>query len=190
MDQGPRRIAGGLHTLELPGHNPLKDAHAALDAAVLAAYGFSAKKDLLGQLLALNLEVARRIDPEGRSRRPASRPITPIPRDWSPPIACGRMNERPSRRPAALTLGTGKSMSVAFRSAKAVPFRHWRRSFAERKATPIPSPILTLSQRAVPPHHQEISAPMTTPCLIIGELGNRCHCRCGRGRGSPTKPWI
>ncbi len=21
---------------------------------------------------------------------------------------------------------------------------------------------------------------MTTPCLIIGELGNRCHCRCGR----------
>ena len=20
---------------------------------------------------------------------------------------------------------------------------------------------------------------MTTPCLIIGELGNRCHCRCG-----------
>jgi hypothetical protein len=32
-------------TLELPGANPLKDAHAALDAAVLAAYGFSAKKD-------------------------------------------------------------------------------------------------------------------------------------------------
>ena len=46
----------------LPGANPLKDAHAALDAAVLAAYGFSAKKDLLAQLLALNLEVAQRID--------------------------------------------------------------------------------------------------------------------------------
>lgn len=30
--------------------------------AVLAAYGFSAKKDLLGQLLDLNLEVASRID--------------------------------------------------------------------------------------------------------------------------------
>ena len=38
----------------------MKDAQAALDAAVLAAYGFSPKKDLLAQLLALNLEVARR----------------------------------------------------------------------------------------------------------------------------------
>jgi hypothetical protein len=32
----------------------LKDAHAALDTAVLTAYGFSTKKDLLAQLLALN----------------------------------------------------------------------------------------------------------------------------------------
>ncbi len=60
------KIKGGLRalyrTLELPGANPLKDAHAELDAAVLAAYGFSAKKDLLAQLLALNLEVARRIE--------------------------------------------------------------------------------------------------------------------------------
>jgi len=59
------KLKGGLRalyrTLELPGANPLKDAHAALDAAVLAAYGFSAKKDLLAQLLALNLEVAARI---------------------------------------------------------------------------------------------------------------------------------
>ena len=49
-------------TLELPGQNPLKEAHAALDAAVLAAYGFSAKKDLLAQLLELNLAVAARIE--------------------------------------------------------------------------------------------------------------------------------
>ncbi len=60
-----RNLKGGLRalhrTLELPGANPLKDAHAALDAAVLAAYGFSAKKDLLAQLLALNLEVAANI---------------------------------------------------------------------------------------------------------------------------------
>jgi hypothetical protein len=59
-------MTGGLRalyrTLELPGANPLKDAHAALDAAVLAAYGFSAKKDLLAQLLALNLAVAARLD--------------------------------------------------------------------------------------------------------------------------------
>lgn len=59
-------IKGGLRalyrTLELPGRNPLKDAHAALDSAVLAAYGFSAKKDLLGQLLELNLAVAGKIE--------------------------------------------------------------------------------------------------------------------------------
>jgi hypothetical protein len=60
------KLNGGLRalyrTLELPGANPLKDAHAALDAAVLAAYGFSAKEDLLAQLLALNLQVAARIE--------------------------------------------------------------------------------------------------------------------------------
>ena len=60
------KIKGGLRavyrTLELPGANPLKDAHAALDTAVLAAYGFSPKKDLLAQLLALNLEVAGKIE--------------------------------------------------------------------------------------------------------------------------------
>jgi SAM-dependent methyltransferase len=48
-DDALTKIKGGLRavyrTLELPGKNPLKDAHAALDAAVLAAYGFSAKKD-------------------------------------------------------------------------------------------------------------------------------------------------
>jgi hypothetical protein len=47
------KMKGGLRalyrTLELPGANPLKDAHAALDTAVLTAYGFSAKKDLLAQ---------------------------------------------------------------------------------------------------------------------------------------------
>lgn len=60
------KIKGGLRavyrTLELPGANPLKDAHAALDAAVLAAYGFAAKQDLLAQLLALNLAVAAKIE--------------------------------------------------------------------------------------------------------------------------------
>lgn len=56
-----KNIKGGLRAL-LPGANPLKDAHAALDAAVLAAYGFNANKDLLAQLLALNLDVAKRIE--------------------------------------------------------------------------------------------------------------------------------
>jgi len=58
------KVEGGLRAvyrlLELPGKNPLKEVQDALDGAVLAAYGFSPKKDLLAQLLALNLEVARR----------------------------------------------------------------------------------------------------------------------------------
>lgn len=53
---------GGLlavyRSLELVGRHPLKDAHAVLDAAVLSAYDFTAKKDLLVQLLQLNFEVA------------------------------------------------------------------------------------------------------------------------------------
>jgi hypothetical protein len=59
-------MKGGLRalyrTLELPGANPLKDAHAALDTAVLTAYGFNPKRDLLAQLLALNQEVAAKIE--------------------------------------------------------------------------------------------------------------------------------
>lgn len=61
-----RNLKGGLRalyrTLELPGANPLKEAHAALDDTVLAAYGFDPKSDLLAQLLALNLKVAARIE--------------------------------------------------------------------------------------------------------------------------------
>ena len=49
-------------TAQVPGANPLKDAHAALDTAVLTAYGFSAKKDLLAQFLALNQQVAAKIE--------------------------------------------------------------------------------------------------------------------------------
>jgi len=53
---------GGLRalyrTLELPGQNPLKVAHEALDAAVVKAYGFSARRDVVQQLLDLNRSVA------------------------------------------------------------------------------------------------------------------------------------
>jgi hypothetical protein len=60
------KMKGGLRalyrTLELPGANPLKDAHAALDTAVLTAYGFNPKRDLLAQLLALNQAVAAKIE--------------------------------------------------------------------------------------------------------------------------------
>jgi len=58
-------MTGGLRalyrTLDLPGKNPLRDAHIALDAAVLKAYDFSANKDLLEQILELNHVVANKI---------------------------------------------------------------------------------------------------------------------------------
>ena len=71
-------------TLELPGANPLKDAHAALDAAVLAAYGFSPKDhgtatDLLAQLLALNQEVAAKIERDEPVTAPGVPPNFPDP---------------------------------------------------------------------------------------------------------------
>lgn len=58
--------SGGLRaiyrTLELPGTNPLREAHVALDQAVHDAYGFPKRCDLLEQLLKLNLDVAGRIE--------------------------------------------------------------------------------------------------------------------------------
>ena len=45
-------------TLETPGANRLRDAHAALDSAVRAAYGMKEQEDPLAFLLRLNLELA------------------------------------------------------------------------------------------------------------------------------------
>jgi len=59
-------VPGGLRslyaTLSQPGKNPLKDAHAGLDNEVFAAYGFNSKSDPLSQILALNAEVAARLE--------------------------------------------------------------------------------------------------------------------------------
>jgi hypothetical protein len=59
-------IKGGLRglyrTLELPGTNELKTAHAALDSAVLDAYAFDGGKTLLEDLFHLNERVAKYID--------------------------------------------------------------------------------------------------------------------------------
>lgn len=83
--QALAEIAGGLRamyrTLDLPGKNPLRDAHSALDAAVLRAYGFSAKRDLLQQLLDLNGQVATLIG----SGQPATPPG--IPPGYPKPVA-------------------------------------------------------------------------------------------------------
>lgn len=48
--------------LEQPGANPLKKYHEKLDDLVLSAYNFNKRKDLLAQLLELNLNVASRIE--------------------------------------------------------------------------------------------------------------------------------
>jgi hypothetical protein len=45
-------------SVELPGVSPLKDAHAALDSAVRAAYGMSSNADVLAFLLGLNQALA------------------------------------------------------------------------------------------------------------------------------------
>ena len=45
-------------TLDEPGDNPLRTAHARLDTAVRAAYGMPKTADPLAFLLALNLELA------------------------------------------------------------------------------------------------------------------------------------
>lgn len=73
-DEALKNTKGGLRavyrTLEMPGKNPLKDAHAAVNALVLNAYGFSPKTDLLKQLLELNIGVAERIDAGGTVTAP------------------------------------------------------------------------------------------------------------------------
>ena len=56
-------------TLDEPGASPLKDAHAALDAAVRTAYGMAATDDPLSFLLSLNAECA--------AAEKACKPITP-----------------------------------------------------------------------------------------------------------------
>ena len=47
-------------SLETPGENRLRTAHAALDAAVRAAYGMKPDEDILAFLLKLNLELAEK----------------------------------------------------------------------------------------------------------------------------------
>jgi hypothetical protein len=47
-------------TLETPGANRLRDAHAALAAAVRAAYGMKPEEDILAFHLKLNLECSER----------------------------------------------------------------------------------------------------------------------------------
>ena len=65
-------------SLETPGENRLRTAHAALDAAVRAAYGMKPDEDILAFLLKLNLELAEKEKQGEPSPRPACRNFIPI----------------------------------------------------------------------------------------------------------------
>lgn len=56
-------------SLETPGANRLRNAHAALDTAVCATYGMKPDEDILAFLLKLNLELA--------AKESNGEPITP-----------------------------------------------------------------------------------------------------------------
>jgi len=60
-------------SLETPGENRLRTAHAALDAAVRAAYGMKPDEDILAFLLKLNLELAAK-EADGKSITPPGLP--------------------------------------------------------------------------------------------------------------------
>ncbi len=63
----------------LPGKYELRDLHVALDQAVLGAYGFDPDRDFLEQLLALNLEVAAKIEAGESVTAPGIPPDYPDP---------------------------------------------------------------------------------------------------------------
>ena len=69
-------------SLETPGYNKLRDAHAALDAAVRASYGMKETEDILAFLLNLNLELAAK-ETKGESITPPGLPSwVPRPADF------------------------------------------------------------------------------------------------------------
>jgi hypothetical protein len=59
MDKHKTTLRDLYRSLELPGKNPLKDLHIALDRAVAKAYGFD-RGDILVYLLNLNFEIAEK----------------------------------------------------------------------------------------------------------------------------------
>jgi hypothetical protein len=63
-------------TLDQPGDNPLRDAHAQLDAAVRAAYGMAENADPLAFLLQLNLACAAK-ERAGEKITPPGLPLPP-----------------------------------------------------------------------------------------------------------------
>jgi hypothetical protein len=69
MDANGWSLRDLYRTLETPGDNTLRAAHATLDTAVRAAYGLKEKEDILTFLLTLNLTLA--------AQESKGEPITP-----------------------------------------------------------------------------------------------------------------
>jgi hypothetical protein len=78
MARNPKLTLRELYrSLELPGKNPLKDLHAALDAAVLAAYAFPSSSDDVGTpFMASGGEASASAAGKGDTGREKSRPYT------------------------------------------------------------------------------------------------------------------
>ncbi len=73
MDKNKSSLRDVYRVLEKPGKNKLKDLHTDLDNAVIEAYGFDTKKDILQQLLDLNQKVAQ-AENEGKEVQPPGLP--------------------------------------------------------------------------------------------------------------------
>ena len=58
MNGGQSGLRDLYRTVDLPGTNPLRDAHKRLDTAVMRAYGFFESEGLLKQILSLNDSLA------------------------------------------------------------------------------------------------------------------------------------
>ncbi len=134
-----QKLKGGLRalyrTLALPGANPLKDAHAALDVAVMDAYGFSAKKDLLAQISRSTKSsppASRRANP---SPRPACPGIIPTIRTRIPPRSL-KPTPRTSTRRKKNHRHTGRSRwsAAALRRFRISSMPHSARGLAHSKA--------------------------------------------------------
>jgi SAM-dependent methyltransferase len=69
-------------SLETPGENRLRDAHATLDSAVRAAYGMKDNEDILAFLLKLNLELADKESKGESITSPGLPPFVPNPADF------------------------------------------------------------------------------------------------------------
>jgi hypothetical protein len=68
-------------TLEIPGANRLRDAHAALDTAVRAAYGMKGTEDALAFLLKSNLDLAAKESAGGSITPPGLPALISTPED-------------------------------------------------------------------------------------------------------------